>query len=180
MRRAIERLRGRLDGIRRDERGTAALEFAIISPLFIALLLSFYDVGLLMLRQVMLTQAVDKTMREVRVSVPPMGLDQFISNVCDRAFILPDCKSTLVVDLRPVGKLAVNLPTDTAPCRDPQVKDMKPLMRYQPNNPGKILYVRVCAVATPLLPHEAVAPHLAKNLAGEVMIVSTTAFMGEQ
>ena len=170
----------RLRGLRRDDRGTAALEFAMVAPMFFALMFSFYDIGLLMLRQVMLSQAVDKTMREVRVALTPMNLNDFISDVCDRAFVLPKCKSTLVVDLRPVGRLAVNLPTDNAPCRNPSVKDMKPLMRYEPNNPGEILYVRVCAVATPILPGYSIARSLPTNSAGEVQIVSTTAFIGEQ
>ena len=176
MRRVIDRLRG----IRRDEKGTAALEFALVAPMFFALMFSFYDIGLLMLRQIMLSQAVDKTMREVRITTPPMVLDDFIDGVCDRAFILPKCKSTLMVDLRPVGKLATNLPTGAAPCRDTKVANMKPLMTYQPNNPGRVLYVRVCAVATPILPGYSIAAHLPTNEAGEVQIVSSTAYMGEQ
>ena len=176
----MTRLLAQLRRLRGDRAGATALEFALVAPMFFALLFSYYDVGLLMLRQVMLTHAVDKTMRDVRVSTSYVDLDTFIGNVCDRAMILPACRNTLVVDLVPVGKRAVALPSGNAPCRDPAVSDMRPHMRYQPNSPGRILFVRVCAVAKPILPGYSAARAMPVNSEGEVQIVTTTAFMGEE
>ena len=175
MRAASERLRE----FRRNDEGTAAIEFTIIAPIFFAMMFSFYDVGMLMLRQVMLNQAVDMTMREVRIAKPgEWDARRFIDTVCGRTYVLPKCKATMMVDQQAVGRLAVNLPADNVPCRNPKNTTIAP-MQYSPSSSGQVMFLRVCAVASPLLPGYAFARHLPTNSAGEVQIITTTAFMGE-
>ena len=167
-----------LGRFRRDQRGVTALEFALLSPVIIAMMFSFYDVGIVMVRSSLLSQAVDKSMRDVRLT-GKVPLDTFIANVCDRAMILTDCERQLVVDMVPVGNRAVNLPASSAPCKDPNISDMRPLMRYQPSVQGQILFVRVCATSAPLVPWGLGKVLVGDNPDGASRIVVTTAFMAE-
>ena len=168
--------------LRRDESGVTVVEFALIAPVFLALTFASYDVGIVMLRQSLLAQAVDKTMRDVRLSdsTAQVPLDTFIKNVCDRSLIIIDCEKQLVVDLVPIGPRAVNVPDTAAPCTDVGPSDdfIRPLMRYQPNVRGQILFVRVCATSAPLVPW-GLSNYLVSNKTGRAHIVVTSAFMGE-
>ena len=169
--------------VRRDDSGATALEFAIIAPLFFALIFSFYDVGILMLRDAMLSHAVDKSIREVRIG-DNLTPAEFTDRVCDRAFLLVNCKNTLIVDVREVGGSAVNIPTGDTPCLDAANHALKPSTEFQPNAPAKIMYMRVCAVSAPMVTAQFLGYNFAKYLAagyqdGLARIVVTTAFMGE-
>ena len=169
--------------VRRDESGATALEFAIVAPLFFALIFSFFDVGLLMLRDAVLSHAVDKAIREVRID-GEVTVAEFTSRVCERAYIFVDCENTVVVDVREVGSAAVTLPTGSAPCIDETDPTLRPSTEFQPNVTARIMYMRVCAVSAPLVTANFMGYNFAEYLAGGYQdgmarIVVNTAFMGE-
>lgn len=173
----------RLRRVRRDDSGATALEFAIIAPLFFALMFSFYDVGILMLRDAMLSHAVDKSIREVRLG-DDLSPAEFTERVCDRAFLLAKCKETLIVDTREVGGASIALPTGATPCLSPTNPSLKPATTFQPNVPSRIMYMRVCAVSAPMVTANFLGYNFARHLAGGhqdgmARIVATTAYMGE-
>lgn len=176
-------LPGRLRAARTDESGTTALEFALVAPLFFALLFSFYDVGMLMLREAMLSHAVEKTIRDLRIT-GDVTVDEFIEDVCTRSFVVADCENSMVIDLTPVGDRGVNLPSDNAPCQDANTPVLSPHMRYSPMEQGEIMFMRVCVTSAPLVTANFMGYNFAKLLAagsedGKARIVVATAFMEE-
>ena len=51
----------------RDDKGTAAVEFAMTVPLLLTIFMASFESGFLMVRSIMLEQSVDMTMRELRL-----------------------------------------------------------------------------------------------------------------
>ena len=66
----MKKLRKWLARALRCEDGAATLEFALSVPVLITIFMASFESGLLMTRSIMLEQAVDITMRELRLVVP--------------------------------------------------------------------------------------------------------------
>ncbi|MDP5347430.1 MAG: pilus assembly protein, partial [Paracoccaceae bacterium] len=93
---------GRLaDALRRlasREDGTATLEFAILFPAFIVILVSSVELGFITMRHTLLDRAVDLTVRDIRLgtgSAPQY--EQIRDTICDRAGAIPDCKDNVKI-----------------------------------------------------------------------------------
>ena len=100
---------------RRDEDGAATIEFVILFPAFIAILISSYESGLMMVRNVMLERGVDLAVREMRLGQPvPPTFDQLKNIICDNAVIVNDCFNKIQLELQPIDTATWALPT-TAP-----------------------------------------------------------------
>ena len=187
-------LRGWLRAAHRDENGATALEFALIAPVFLALLFSFYDVGVLMLRDAMLSHAVERNIRDLRIygSLQTTGsgsggglpIDEFIDATCRIAFLVGSCRDELVVDLTKAGRRGENLPTDATPCKQPGQPVLRPKMQFNRVQQGQIMFMRVCATSKPLVKANFLGYNFAKLLAngeqdGQARIIVSTAFMAE-
>lgn len=166
----------------RDRQGTAALEFAIIAPIFFALLFSFYDMGLMMLRQVLLQSAVEKSVRTLRVDLarlqpnePSREIDRdvFKKEVCDRAMILRNCVDTITIEMTSLGRYAATPPAPGSPCKASSSSTMQVGAR------NDIVLLRVCAVANPIIPMMGLGSAFVEDADGDVRIITTTAYLNE-
>lgn len=169
----------------RNEDGSPALEFGLIAPIFFGLIFSLYDMGLAMLRQVMLNQATEREVRDFRLNPRPGGdplmIDEFISDVCKRALIFSDCQDTMLVKLEPVPDSGV-LPNDALDCtvqRDSGGNVIRPQHKFDPSKPATLTYLRVCVPVKPLIPGMGVAVGFEYDGNSQVHVVATTAYMSE-
>ncbi|MEM6374260.1 MAG: TadE family protein, partial [Pseudomonadota bacterium] len=88
----------------RREEGSSTVEFVILFPIFMTIFISTFDVGMLMVRQVMLDRATDISVRALRLgSWDTPTQDRMKRNICNIAGILPDCMNNLMIELRPVS-----------------------------------------------------------------------------
>ncbi len=99
----MSRVRLRAARAAREEDGTATIPFIIFLPFFMILVISSLEMGILMLRHVMLERALDISVRDLRLGTFTGDYDDFKQNICDRAAVIPDCMNALVVELRPVS-----------------------------------------------------------------------------
>ncbi len=89
---------------RRSEDGQATIEFCILFPAFISIMLCSIEAGIMMVRNVMLERGVDIAVRELRLGDPtPPTYDEFKQSICDNAIIFNDCDELLQVALQPVS-----------------------------------------------------------------------------
>ena len=86
----------------RDSRGATALEFAVVAPLFVALLLSVLGVGLIGFYQTVLDDAVRDAARQVQMATPASGsASGFVAAVCAQFVRLaPNCAQTLTYSVQ--------------------------------------------------------------------------------
>jgi len=116
----------------RDRDGSVVIEFALLLPPFVLLILAVLEIGLLMLTDIMVQNAAGYAARQLRTGVvqtapDPEGL--FRTLLCDRAEPFLDC-DTLTYDVRSYPTFADVAP----PAGDPG---------FSPGGPRAITVVEV-------------------------------------
>ncbi len=96
------RIKGRRRSLRRCEKGTAAIEFALVAAPFFLMLVGIFEAGMMLLANYQMDDAVADIAREIRTGQAQeagMSAAEFKAAVCQRAFLLRDCTSKLYVDV---------------------------------------------------------------------------------
>lgn len=171
-------LRTGMRRLRRDRRGAAAVEFALVVPVLLALIFSTLEAGWVMLQSIMLDRALDMTVRELRIgSFANPTQAEMRRRVCDRAMVLVDCDRGLALELIPVPN-AASYPDDAVRCvnRDSEIA---PVLRFTNGGRNQIMFVRACFVVSPMTPGLGLGLALSKDETGALRIVSKSAFANE-
>lgn len=137
----------------RNDRGTATVEFVLVFPTMIAMLFVMFDMGLIMIKYVVLETSLDVVVRDVRlhgVQDGQAGSDYFKGEVCALAPLLVDCESNLFIEMTPVDTGSTFVATDPT-CIDRTVEDA-PAVDFVPGDINDIVYIRACVVVDRYLP----------------------------
>ena len=87
----------------RDENGNATLEFVVLFPFLMFMILSLGEAGTLMARAVMLDRGLNLAIRDVRLGLTPgITHDQLKGKICEGAFLLNSCADEVLLELLPV------------------------------------------------------------------------------
>jgi len=180
--------------MRADARkGSAAIEFAMIAPVFFTLLLGIFEAAILFFSQAALQTAVTDVGRLVRTgqsacysgsgsSCKAMTETQFKQRICDGvAALLPGCTGKLVLDMKayPAGFASVALsdPLTHDPGGDPAKSTFTGTDRFALGNACDVVIVRAYyqwPVVTPLLTW-----FLVNMSGGKHLLTGATAFRNE-
>ena len=164
----------------RRECGTATVEFVLIFPFVMAILLTSIDFSAFMLRQVFLDRAVDMAVRQVMLgNVPSSGANQFKTLICNGTILISNCQSSITVEMRPID-------TDTWPgiydpvqCID-RAANITPTLTFNPSNGNQdLMLVRVCAAVDPFIDLTGLVFGMNQTDNGDYLIVSVSAFTNE-
>lgn len=105
----------RLRSFRRSQDGSAAVEFAMIAPIFFALIFAVIETGLVFMAGQVLETGVEDGARLVYTSQTTSATD-FKSAICSRVSVLMDC-TKLDIDVRsydPGTSITINDPIDAS------------------------------------------------------------------
>lgn len=169
---------GRRRRFRRDTRGAAAIEFALVVPVLLAIIFSTLEVGWIMVQSIMLDRALDMTVRELRIgSFANPTQEEMRKRVCDRAMVLINCEGNLALELVPIVTSA-DYPTDGARCvnRDSEIA---PVLRFNPGARTQTVFVRACFVVDPITPMMGLSVVLSRDETGALRLVSKSGFVNE-
>ena len=128
----------------RCERGSPAVEFALVAAPFVGLMIAILQVGLIYFAQESLETAVEQTSRLVltgQVQSAGMTQTQFASALCGNSPGLFNC-SSFMIDLQPATSFAnanVTQPTLTFDGSG----NVSNVWQYNAGNPGDIMVMRV-------------------------------------
>ncbi len=151
------RARAALAPFGRRQDGAVSIELAILFPVFMALFVAAFELGLYMTRQVMLERATDITVRSLRLGqMPDPDLDTLRASICEQASrVLPNCSTSLLIDIIEVPLEGWTAPSISAECieRDPD-GELKPVANFMlnPGQPNDMMLMRVCALQKPVFP----------------------------
>ncbi len=163
----------------RAEDGSATIEFVILLPVLIMLFLSAFELGLLMVRQVMLDRATDIAVRNLRIGTwTNPTRDELKDFICDAALILPDCRENMLIELTPVSTKTWEMPQSDPACVDKSA-DIQPAVNFRPGVSNEMMMVRVCALLKPLAPLSGLGLQLPRQDADHYALVSLSAFVNE-
>ncbi|MEL7547375.1 MAG: TadE/TadG family type IV pilus assembly protein [Pseudomonadota bacterium] len=166
-----------LTRLRRRKDGATAVEFALVAPVFFALIFSMIETGWLMTKASMLDYAVNNSSRMIYTGQAPTqgALEQLL---CDEAIIFPNCRENIVVELTVVDDFT-SIPDTAATCTDANTTPIKPVTEYVSGSGGEIVFLRVCITTDVLTPGLGLGLALAESGEGRFEMVSSLAFMNE-
>lgn len=84
---------------RNDRRGSAAIEFALVAPMFFGLLFSIFEIGLVFFAGQVLENGLQQSARKMlthQAADSSMTQQQFITDLCGRVSILMNCANLRV------------------------------------------------------------------------------------
>ena len=145
----------RLRRFMRTERASATIEFVVAFPVVFLMFLVVLELAFLMARSTLLQQALDVTMREVRLGVvvnPTVSsLEQ---RVCSRMTTSADCERSLVLEFTTVDQATFAMPGPRAPCtrRSAAIMADRADETYNTGAENELMVVRACMVANTITP----------------------------
>jgi Flp pilus assembly protein TadG len=128
--------------LRRDQRGSAAVEFGLVVTPFLALLFAIIESAVVFFAGQVLETAAQDSARMImtgQAQAANFTAAQFKANVCSRIFGLFDCANGVYIDVKSYPAFAnVNIqsPVDAN-------KNFVNNFTYQPGGPGDIVVVRL-------------------------------------
>lgn len=165
-------------GFRRED-GTASVEFVMAVPVLMAIFMASFESGLLMTRSVMLEQAIDITMRELRLGhyVNP-DAKLLKSEICKRTVILNDCAANIRIELIQVNKTTWTLPKTSTACinRDQEFQVPDTFMNQTEHD---MMLIRVCVRQDLIFPTSGLGLKMATDSQGGFGLIAISAFVIE-
>lgn len=161
-------------------RGSSAVEFALVAPLFFALTFSIIEGGYFFFVESAVEAANAKAARLIRTGQAQSGSvskEAFFDEICDTVRLFGDCNARLTVDVARFASFAALAADTAAPvCRDADSAAVDDIP-YQTGGSREIVRVRVCYL------HKSFNPGLGMNLqraaGGQVKMFSTSIFRNE-
>lgn len=164
--------------LRHDSRaGSAAIEFAMIAPVFFVLLMGTIEVGIMFFAQFTLQNAVDDEARQIRtgqVAASSVTQQEFRQAVCDKITPILGCDANLQIDVESYpsfGTANFTSPMTSSNTLDPNLNN------FDPGTVCSVVLVRAFYtwnVVTPLL-----TPFMINMANNEHLITATAAFRNE-
>lgn len=161
------------------EDGASTIPFVIFVPFFIMLVISSLEIGMLMIRHVMLERAVDLSVRDLRLGFwKPKSHAELKDRICSNAFLIPDCSNAMLVELRSVSKQTWSPLGTQATCVD-RAATVQPITVFDPGKGDDMMLIRACVKFDPIFPMTGIGFHLPKDKTGAYALTAATAFVNE-
>lgn len=171
-------IRSKLSEFRDETSGAATVEFILILPMLAWLIFSTFELGWLTTKQMMLTRAVNLTIRDLRLGkIDDPTHAKLKTLVCDRLLIVKDCSSSIHIELLELH-LSSGVPSAAPACVD-RTGEVEPAETFATGEAGDLMLVRVCVIVDPLLPGIGIGAQLTLDPSGGYSIVTYSAFKRE-
>ena len=179
LRRFAARLQAMIPDAMRREDGTATMEFVLVIPLIMMIFMASFESGLLMTRSIMLEQAVDMTMRELRLGHYPTVTNTVLKQqICSRTIIFPNCLNVIKIEMDRVSTTTWNFPVQPTHCINRQ-GTAEPVVSMGMIGDNDVMMVRVCVILQAMFPSTGIALQLNLDSGGGYGLVTRTAFVAE-
>ena len=175
----MSRISNRLRRFRRNDDGTATLEFAILFPAFITILLSGVELGMITLQHAMLERGLDLAVRDIRLGTgnAPQH-DEIKDDICEYAGLIEHCQSTLRLEMVQVDLRNV-VEWDTSPDCVDSSEEVQPVRSFVNGQENELMLLRACVKFDPIFPTTGLGKQLTVDGAGQAALVATAAFVQE-
>ncbi|MEO1100357.1 MAG: TadE/TadG family type IV pilus assembly protein [Pseudomonadota bacterium] len=161
----------------RSERGATAVEFAMVGPVFFAILFSMIETGWMMAKTAVLDEAVAVISRQIYTGQAPTKA-AIEAAICEKAFVFHDCVNNINVEITPISAFSAP-PTTDVECLDSADTSFTPAVNYATGSESQTMFMRVCITTDVLTPGLGVGLALGKTSTGRFQLVSSTAFQNE-
>ncbi|MDK3019477.1 TadE/TadG family type IV pilus assembly protein [Pseudodonghicola flavimaris] len=175
----IASLRDRLHRLWRAEDGNATIEFAIVFPAIITIMLSGLELGFITLEHAMLERAMDLTARDIRLGTGTAPQHDDIKNmICGYAGFIPNCDTNLRLEMIQVDPRAWTDIDPTPDCTD-KSEEVSPVRNFVNGQSNELMVLRACAKFDPVFPTTGLGKELVKDEFGQYSLTALTVFVQE-
>lgn len=179
-------MRGRrsrlLDGLRRFrdcEDGSSTVEFAIVIPAFLMILMSTVELGLINIRHSQLERALDETVRTLRLSTGAnLTHNQIRDEICTRSGFIEDCTTSLRLELVQMDPYNWTALPAAADCVD-RVENVQPVRSFRNGLSNELMVIRACMKFNPVFPTWGLGGSIEKDADGRISLFAASAFVQE-
>ncbi len=177
----MRRFRNWLRRTARSEDGTATLPFVIFLPFFLTMIVSSVELGMYMVRSVMLERGLDMAVRELRLgNWKNPDADGLRKRICNNALIMQNCAQNLLIEQRVVSKTTWEPLSSGPTCIDHSSLAMAPADHFEAGVSNDIMLLRVCLKVNPVFTTRPFGLKMgAIDGAGQYALVSVAAFVNE-
>ena len=130
---------------RKSQSGVTAIEFAMVAPPFLALMMAIFEVGIMLFSEYVIEHGVNQTARMIRtgeVQTQPMNASEFKTTVCGRLAGYLDCETNLHIDVRAFADFdAIALPEPLT--EEGELSSDVTSGKFEPGDPFEVVVVRV-------------------------------------
>jgi TadE-like protein len=168
-----------LKKLRYSEAGNATIEFVIVFPLMIGLLLSGFELGFVSLHQGMLERAVDMTVRDIRLGTgAQLQHDGIKQVICERAQFIKNCEDNMRLEMiQQNPRVGISIP-GTADCTD-NSEEVKPVRNFENGQNNDLMILRACVKISPIFPTSTLGHKISDNADNKYALVAMSAFVQE-
>lgn len=164
---------------RRSQSGSATIEFVLVFPAILTIMLSGIELGFVTLQHAMLERAMDITVRDIRLgtgSAPQH--DEIRDLICDRAGFISNCQDNLRLEMVQVDPRAWAGVSEDPDCTD-RTEEVSPVRNFINGQENELMILRACARIDPVFPTTGLGKNLAEGPGGQYALVATSAFVQE-
>ena len=170
----------RLRRFGRRSEGSATVEFVIMFPLVISMLIMGAEAGWTAVQRIALERAMDLTVREVRLgtATAPRSHDEFRERLCERSILLADCNERLLLEMRRIDRNSWSFPTEQVDCID-LAQDFTPVTGFTLGSENSVMFLRACYLVRPIFPTTGMGLQLPLDASGMYALRTSTGFVNE-
>lgn len=163
----------------REEDGTTTAEFAVVFPLFLALMIASLELSFVTMRHTMLERGLDMAVRDIRLGTGTAPSHEAIKQrICDESFVFNNCEENLRLEMIPTDIRNLGSLSESVMCTD-RAETGDPVISFTPGQQNQLMLLRACVKYDPLFPGYALATAMDSDENGQIAIVSMTAFVQE-
>lgn len=164
----------------RDEAGSTTVEFVILFPVLIALVLAMFEAGWLMTRYMMLDRGVDMVIRDLKLGRVAATHVDLKSRICDYAEVIVGCEDEMLLEIVLWEDVEADAayPHGQAQCHDRSAA-VAPTSSIAEVAPDRIVFLRACMLIDPMFRGIGVGFWLPNDPSGAHRMVSFGVFRTE-
>lgn len=175
----IRRAANTLRRFRQQQDGNATVEFAIVIPAFIMILMSTVELGLINLRHSQLERALDETVRDIRLTTGSVQDHNGLrDDVCERSGFIDECATSLRLEMVQVDPFNWS-PIDPNPDCVNRIEDVQPVRNFVSGQSNELMLIRACMKFNPVFPIWGFGDSLYKDADGRISLIASSAFVQE-
>lgn len=175
----MKRLLQRLPAFWRRQNGTASVEFVLTIPVIFTIFMASFESGLLMVRSIMLEQALDMTMRDLRLGhYPEPTVNLLKQEICRRSVILKSCEDNIMIEMTRISTATWDMPTTRITCVD-RAEEIQPVTVVNFGQQNDVMFIRVCVTQDAMFPTTGIALGLPLDAQGGYGLTAVSAFANE-
>lgn len=164
---------------RQQQDGNASVEFAIVIPAFLMILMSTVELGMINLRHSQLERALDETVRTIRLGTGnDMQHNELRDEICTRSGFIDECGTSLRLEMVQLDPFNWT-PIDPTPDCVSRIENVQPVRTFVNGQSNELMFIRACMKFKPLFPTWGLGTHLSKDGDGRINLIASSAFVQE-